>query len=46
MTEWENEDLDVDFVRVYQNALRDDLVEIEAFKPYKNSKEIYSESYK
>lgn len=38
MTEWENEDFDVDFVRVYQKALRDDLVEIEEFKPYKNTK--------
>ena len=38
MTEWENEDLDIDFLRVYEIAKRDDLVEIEEFKPYKNTK--------
>ena len=38
MTEWGNEDLDVDFSRIYEIAKRDDLVEIEEFKPYKNTK--------
>ena len=38
MTEWENEDLDADFLGVYKKAKRDDLVEIEEFKPYKNTK--------
>ena len=38
MTEWGNEDLDVNFLRVYEIAKRDDLVDIEEFKPYKNTK--------
>lgn len=38
MNDRKNEDIDVDFLRVYQIALRDDLVEIEEFKPYKNTK--------
>ena len=38
MTEWGNEDLDVDFSRIYEIAKRDDLVEIEEFRPYKNTK--------